>query len=280
MKYFLKAYAKVNIGLRVLQKREDGFHPLKSYFHKVSLYDSIKIDILESDKFEVSIKGNESYMESGEDLMAKAARFFCEQSGIPFKLNIAIDKIIPSQAGLGGGSSDAAEILLALNNHFSSPLNKEEIQALALKLGSDVPFFTSGLNAAYAEGRGEKLREVEALSYPIVILKRSDEKMSTKSAFALLDERAICTNSIGSWPLPLSEWQTNYINDFDMLQECRKEPEVMKILSLAKYNTTTGSGSAQLLVFENLQQREAWISAFKCSKLTFTPFFGVLCCNS
>lgn len=280
MKYFLKAYAKVNIGLRVLPRREDGFHPLKSYFHKVSLYDEITLDIMPSDVFSVTIKGNEKYLEGGEDLMAKAARAFSDLTGLTFSSDIIIYKNLPSQAGLGGGSSDAAQILLALNRHFSYPLNSDEVQSLALSLGSDVPFFTSGMSAAYAEGRGEILKEVEALNYPIIILKRDDEKVSTREAFCLLDERKNYTQSIGTWPLPLHMWQENYVNDFDILQACRKEREIMKILSLAPYNSTTGSGSAQLVVFENLQQRENWFCAFKGLNSSFTPFFGVLCCNS
>ncbi len=280
MHYSRKAYAKVNIGLRVLAKREDGFHPLKTYFHKVSIADCIEMDIVESDVLSVYIRGNGAYVGNGMDLMEKAARTFSCRSGRIFTLSIDIDKRIPFQAGMGGGSSDAASVLLALNEHFSSPLSKKEIQDAALSLGSDVPFFTSGLDAAYAEGRGEVLSPVEAFSYPIVIIKKKGEKVSTKEAFRLLDERKTINEDIGLWPLPLKKWKENYVNDFDNLQEIRKDSRVMEILATAPYNSTTGSGSAQLLVFGNEIERDSWINSF-CDSLKGIDFiFGVLCCNS
>ena len=103
-----KAYAKVNLGLRVLSKRPDGFHPLKTIFHLIDLHDVITLDVSDSAVTEVAVKGNEDYLPpGGVDLMEKAARLFSATSGITFRALITIEKHIPSQAGLGGGSSDA-----------------------------------------------------------------------------------------------------------------------------------------------------------------------------
>ncbi len=280
MLYSLKAYAKVNIGLRVLAKREDGFHPLKTYFHKVSIADSITLEVLPSPVLNISIKGNEEYVGSGMDLMEKAARLFSSETGLLFDARIQIEKGIPFQAGMGGGSSDAATILLALNDHFSSPLAKEKLMELSLVLGSDVPFFTSGLDAAYAEGRGELLQSVKPMSFPILIVQKKGDKVSTKEAFRLLDERKEIDGRIGSWPLPLEAWNENYCNDFDFIQKARKDNKVLEYLKKAPYNSTTGSGSAQLLVFEETNERKVWFSEFSSMVSGFNGFFGVLCCNS
>ena len=151
---------------------------------------------------------------------------------------------------------------------------------LSLLIGSDVPFFTSGLPAAYAEGRGEILTPVEPLSYPILIVQKEGEKISTKEAFRKLDERMCIDDSIGPWPLALEDWKENYINDFDALQSVRKDPKVLEYLEKATFNSTTGSGSAQLLVFKETNERKEWFSDFTGAISGLKGIFGVLCCNS
>ncbi|MBR1919496.1 MAG: 4-(cytidine 5'-diphospho)-2-C-methyl-D-erythritol kinase [Spirochaetales bacterium] len=280
MIYTLEAQAKVNIGLRVLGRRADGFHPLKTYFHRVSIADTITMEILPSSTLYIYIEGNESYIGSGVDLMERAARLFSSETGLVFSLSIHIEKRIPFQAGMGGGSSDASSVLVALNDHFGRPLSKEKLMELSLLIGSDVPFFTSGLPAAYAEGRGEILTPVEPLSYPILIVQKEGEKISTKEAFSKLDERMCIDDRIGPWPLALEDWKENYINDFDALQSVRKDPKVLEYLEKATFNSTTGSGSAQLLVFKETNERKEWFSAFTGAISGLKGIFGVLCCNS
>ncbi len=249
MLYHEKAYAKVNLGLRVLKKREDGFHPLKTIFHKIDLYDELLIDINESNETKVVITGNEEYINGGVDLMEKASLLFQSCIDKKFEIKIDIKKNLPFQAGLGGGSSDAATVLLTLNKYFNYILKHNHIMALGLSLGSDVPFFLTGFDAAYGEGRGEILKEVDSVNYPAVILKKNSDKVSTKEAFRLLDERKEVCDTFPSWPIELNMWQSKLINDFDIIQNIRKEDEFNLLAKKASYNTTSGSGSCQLLVF-------------------------------
>lgn len=254
MVYHEKAYAKVNLGLRVLNKRNDGFHPLKTIFHKIDLYDEILININESNETRVLITGNEEYINGGVDLMEKAALLFSRFANKNFEIKINIKKNLPFQAGLGGGSSDAATVLLTLNKHFNNILNNDDIMVLGLSLGSDVPFFLTGFDAAYGEGRGEILKEVESVNYPAVILKKNSDKVSTKEAFRLLDERKEVCDTFPSWPLEINKWQAELINDFDIIQNIRKEDEFKLLAKKARYNTTSGSGSCQLLVFSTEEE--------------------------
>ena len=262
--YNERAYAKVNLGLRVLQKREDGFHPLKTIFHKIDLFDDITLKINDSNNLKVKIFGNEEYIGSNVDLMEKACILFSNKTNIYFDIEIKIDKKIPFQAGLGGGSSDCATVLLTLNKHFNNVLTKVELLKIALMLGSDVPFFITGFDAAYGEGRGELLKETEGVSYPIVILKKKGSLVSTKEAFKKLDERKCISSSFPSWPLKLELWKNNLVNDFDIIQPIRAEDEFKKLSSNASFDSTCGSGSCQFLVFESDKQLNNFLS-LRCS---------------
>lgn len=262
--YNERAYAKVNLGLRVLQKREDGFHPLKTIFHKIDLFDDITLKISDSNNLKVKIIGNEEYIGLNVDLMEKACILFSSTTNLYFDIEIKIDKKIPFQAGLGGGSSDCATVLLTLNKHFNNVLTKVELLKIALMLGSDVPFFITGFDAAYGEGRGELLKEAEGVSYPIVILKKKGSLVSTKEAFKKLDERNYISSDFPAWPLELKLWKNNLVNDFDIIQPIRAEDEFKKLSSNASFDSTCGSGSCQFLVFESDKQLNNFLS-LRCS---------------
>ena len=151
----IKSYAKINIGLKVLEKRKDGFHDIDSYFHIIDLYDEIYPSATESRCLSVAIEGNAGYLDRGLDIMEKAAIAFSKATGLVFSLDVRIKKRIPSKAGLGGGSSNGAAILKYLNEYFSHPLDEKGLADVALSVGSDLPFFISGLSAARVQGRGE-----------------------------------------------------------------------------------------------------------------------------
>ncbi len=184
-----KAYAKVNIGLRVNSRRNDGFHDIDSYFARITLCDDIELKIDDSDVTSVTVKGNAGYMEKGKkDLMEKAALLFSEAASKHFTLEIAIIKRIPVKAGLGGGSSDAASVLLSLNNHYGNILSEESLFSIALAVGSDVPFFISQFNIAHVRGRGEIIEEAEGLSsYFGLLVFMPEHGIVTKSAYSYLD---------------------------------------------------------------------------------------------
>jgi 4-diphosphocytidyl-2-C-methyl-D-erythritol kinase len=149
------APAKINLSLRVLRRREDGFHEIESLMVPVSLFDRISIDPCDEGGLEFSCS-DAAIPADGANLVVRAARLFCTEIGLEPHLRIHLEKSIPHGAGLGGGSSDAAITLLALDRLFKTELPEPTLLSLAADLGSDVPFFIGGRPALVA-GRGEAL---------------------------------------------------------------------------------------------------------------------------
>ena len=162
----IRAYAKVNLGLAVTNKRADGFHDIDTIFSLIDLHDLLRLEPIPNNKIYLRVKGadlpqnqaNLAYRAA--ELYLKAAR---ENSGVVIEL----EKNIPVSAGLGGGSSDAAAVLLALAKIYPSDL---DLKKMALELGSDVPFFLSGFKAAHAQGQGEILSPLEIKRLNLLLL--------------------------------------------------------------------------------------------------------------
>ena len=150
------APAKINLSLRVLRTREDGFHEIETLMVPISLYDSLQV--APADAFE--FRADDPALPMGDDnLVVRAADLFFSRIKREPRVRIVLTKKIPHGAGLGGGSSDAAATLRLLNRFIDAKLPMEELSALAVKLGSDVPFFLSG-GAAICRGRGEFIERV------------------------------------------------------------------------------------------------------------------------
>jgi 4-diphosphocytidyl-2-C-methyl-D-erythritol kinase len=156
------APAKINLCLHVLGKRPDGYHELAMLMQRVSLYDTLRIALVAERGVRVVCKGVE-LPPGGENIAARAARRMLELSGADCGVEIAIDKAIPVAAGLGGGSSDAAAVLMGLDEMLSTALGKERLMAEGGKLGADVPFFIFK-EAAWATGIGDCLETVPSLA--------------------------------------------------------------------------------------------------------------------
>ncbi len=151
---FVRSYAKINLTLDVLGKRADGYHELATIMQMVDLYDTLCLTILDEDC--VRIVSTRSELNSDDNLAVRAAQAIRHRFSFTQGLSIELHKRIPMAAGLGGGSSNAAAVLLALHQWWQLPLSPEDMLTLAASLGSDVPFFlTEGL--ALCEGRGERL---------------------------------------------------------------------------------------------------------------------------
>lgn len=152
------APAKINLSLRVLRRREDGFHDLESFMVPISIYDRLEIERTESG--DIAFTCNEPGVPADDtNLVVRAARSFCAAFQLDPNLRISLHKAIPHGAGLGGGSSDAASTLLALDEIFAATTSREKLHALAAELGSDVPFFLDR-SAARVSGRGENVTPV------------------------------------------------------------------------------------------------------------------------
>ncbi len=164
------APAKVNLTLRVLRRREDGFHEIESLMCPVSIFDTLDITLQDESGFEF-VCDDPSLPTSDDNLVVRAAKLFCESCGIEPRLRIALTKRIPHGAGLGGGSSDAATTLIALNRLFETRLEPAALAAMAAEIGSDIPFFIYH-SAAIIRGRGEQVEPVDfSPVLPLLLIK-------------------------------------------------------------------------------------------------------------
>jgi len=172
MLYDLPAPAKLNLFLHVIGRRGDGYHLLQSAFRLISLADSLDIDLRHD-----GVIGRETDMPGvahDDDLVVRAARLLQQSTGSHFGAQIHVRKRIPAGGGLGGGSSDAATVLIALNKLWKTQLNRTELMQIGLKLGADVPFFIFGQNA-FAEGVGEALQAIDLESQYFVVVQPAQQ---------------------------------------------------------------------------------------------------------
>jgi len=160
-----QAYAKINLGLHITEKRTDGFHNIETVFHLIDLYDEIKFAAFK--KIEV-LTNNEDAPGGEQNLAYKAAAQLQKHAGISKGVKITIKKNIPVGAGLGGGSSDAATVLRELPEFWKCKVTEKDLQRIALSIGSDVPYFLKK-GTALGRGRGEQL-EYFSLRIPFTIL--------------------------------------------------------------------------------------------------------------
>lgn len=181
----IKAYAKINLHLEVLDRRKDGFHNIESIFHKISLHDFLYVKHSGIDGR--CIVRSPGFKLPEDNTLTKAYSFFMMKTGLKYGAEIFLVKNIPSGAGLGGGSSDAASLLTALNSLFNCRLTKGVLKEIALNIGSDVPFFLENSPAAFVTGRGEKIKPLERRYNYFGVLIVPDIFSSTPKAYALLD---------------------------------------------------------------------------------------------
>ena len=184
------AYAKVNLTLDVLGKRADGYHDLKSVMQTISLRDDIEIDVGTGKPWQI-LCDKEDIPTDETNLAWKAAKIFCESIGIDREgLEIRNTKRIPVEAGLGGGSADAAAVLRALNRHFGAPLSLPALAELGAQVGSDVPFCVL-CGTATVEGKGDRIRQMPDIPDCIFVVCKPDFSVSTAELYSKIDEKVI-----------------------------------------------------------------------------------------
>ncbi len=184
------AFAKVNLTLDVLGKRPDGYHDLKSVMQTISIRDDIEIDLDTGKPWSLQCS-KEGIPTDERNLAWKAAKvFFDTVKKDPNGIEIRITKRIPSEAGLGGGSADAAAVLRALNRHYGEPLSILALAELGAMVGSDVPFCTL-CGTAMVEGRGERLRKLPDLPDCCFVICKPSFSSSTPELYRKLDETVI-----------------------------------------------------------------------------------------
>ncbi len=181
---YIKARAKVNLSLEVLGKREDNYHNLESVFQKINLYDEIYIKKIQEEDFRLKINVKE--LDSKENIIYKAYRKLKEQYKVINGIEVIVNKKIPMQAGMAGGSTDCAAFIIAMNKLFKLKLSKEEMEALGKSLGADVvPCFYN--KAIKAEGIGDMITTIDTdFKYYMVIIK-PEIACNTKEMYQKLD---------------------------------------------------------------------------------------------
>ena len=184
------AFAKLNLTLDVLGKREDGYHDIKSVMQAISIRDDVEIDIGTGKPWSLEC-ATEGIPTDETNLAWKAAKVYCDaMHKDPGGITIRILKRIPSGAGLGGGSADAAAVLRALNRHYGDPLSILALAELGAQVGSDVPFCVL-CGTAMAEGRGEKLRKLPDMPECVFVVCKPAFSVSTPELYRKLDTVAI-----------------------------------------------------------------------------------------
>ena len=174
--YKIKSFAKINLGLEVLNKRNDNFHSIKTIISKISLFDEIQIEKSDSNSVkQLGIKEDDNLVT--KILLHMQKKYFTE------KISIRIKKNIPYSSGLGGGSSNSASVIKGLNEYLELNLDSKEMFDIGLRFGSDIPFFL-GSNTALIEGKGEKITFIEKpnlsnilLIYPNILIENKTYKM-------------------------------------------------------------------------------------------------------
>ena len=184
------AFAKINLTLDVLDKREDGYHNLQSVMQAISIRDDVEIDV-DTDMPWTLECDMDGIPHDETNLAWKAAKVFYDVTRLQTTgLAIRIHKRIPTQAGLGGGSADAAAVLRALNQHYGNPLSILALAELGAQVGSDVPFCVL-CGTAMVEGRGERLRKLPDMPDCFFVICKPDFSASTPELYKKLDESVI-----------------------------------------------------------------------------------------
>ena len=251
--------AKINLGLNVVNKREDGYHDLKTVCYPIPIYDALEIhpmdDAFPSD-VDCDLKTSNIKIEGDEqnNLVVKAYKLISSVYKVP-RIHAHLFKGIPTQAGMGGGSSDCAFMIRLLNDTFNLNMDEQEMIGYAAHLGADCPFFIIS-KPAYAEGIGELLEPIslDLKGWHIAIVK-PDIPVSTKEAFSLVNPQRPGMSCKDIVKMPVENWRKYLTNDFER-SVFSLYPEIAsikdKLYSLgAVYAAMSGSGSSVFGLFKN-----------------------------
>ena len=249
----IKCPAKINLTLEVVNKRNDGYHNIKSVMQMINLYDYLDISAEPSLETQIILSGNNPDIPYDErNLVHKAAKLFLSKTGLSAIIKINIEKHIPVSAGLAGGSTDAAGTLYGLNKLFNNPLTIDDLHAMCSELGSDLNVCLNG-GCILATGRGEKTKRLNTVPNPVTLIKPSKLGISAKTAYSkclnhsggkksnktdLLVE-AINSNKNNLKDFLHNDLETAVFNDY---------PELQKIKKLFPESIMSGSGSTYFLL--------------------------------
>lgn len=266
----IKAPAKINVGLNIVEKRSDGFHNLETIFYQIH-------DLFDELTFEKSNKCNlileDKFQDLAEDnIILKAIKLLEKKVEKSLNVIVTLKKNIPIGAGLGGGSSDGASTLLALNKLYELNLSHEELKILALELGSDVPLFLNEY-PTIGKSRGENLEKLDLKIEKSILLVNPGIHISTQDAFLNIIPKSNTFNYTNIKSTNISEWNGKVINDFEE-SIFKLHPKIAAIKKTLNNNGSffslmSGTGSTVYGVFESISVAKSVAELFPKSYFTF-----------
>lgn len=241
--------AKINVGLNIIRKRDDGFHDIETMFLPVNLCDALEFVPASNSSSgdELTLSGYLTGGDTADNLVLKAVNLLRKTAPFP-RLRIHLHKAIPAGSGLGGGSSDASSMLVGLNRYFSLGFTCEELSDLALELGSDCPVFISG-TPVLASGRGEIFEPAPAIPDGLrIVIIHEPIHISTSEAYRNCKPQIPPVRLMELTRRPVSEWKQTIRNDFEDYAFSRfpvlREIKESLYKAGAVYSSMSGSGSA------------------------------------
>jgi 4-diphosphocytidyl-2-C-methyl-D-erythritol kinase len=248
--------AKINLGLNVVEKRPDGYHNIETVFYPIGLSDMLEVEPSEScSDYSFSSSGIQLDGDPEENLIVKAFRLLRSEYQFP-PIDITLIKQIPFGAGLGGGSSDAAFMLKALNKLFELKITPKKLEKIASQLGADCPVFIKN-KPVFATGTGNVFTPIKlSLKGKFLLLVKPDIHVSTPEAYSLVVPEKPELSLLELIKQPISEWRATVKNDFEK-SVFAAHPAIGEIKNYlyemgANYASMSGSGSSVYGIFENM----------------------------
>ena len=259
--------AKINLGLNVVSKREDGYHNLETVFYPVPIKDALEVFPMEDgfpSDVRCDLKVTNLFIDGDEqkNLVVKAYNMIAQDYELP-RVHVHLYKHIPTQAGMGGGSSNCAYMIRLLNEMFSLGMSDEKMIGYAARLGADCAFFIKA-QPAYAEGIGEKLQPISIdLSGCKMLVVRPNIPVSTKEAFSLITPQVPKKNCLDIVRQPIETWKDELVNDFER-SVFAIHPEIGRLKEMmyeqgAVYAAMSGSGSSVFGLFSDTPDEKSFV---------------------
>ena len=259
--------AKINLGLNVVSKREDGYHNLETVFYPVPIKDALEVFPMEDgfpSDVRCDLKVTNLLIDGDEqkNLVVKAYNMMAQDYDLP-RVHVHLYKQIPTQAGMGGGSSDCAYMIRLLNEMFSLGMSDDKMIGYAARLGADCAFFIKA-QPAYAEGIGERLQpiSIDLSGYKMLVV-RPNIPVSTKEAFSLITPQKPMKNCLDIVRQPIETWKDELVNDFEH-SVFALHPEIEKLKEImyeqgAVYAAMSGSGSSVFGLFRDTPDENLFV---------------------
>ena len=270
MQVTVHAPAKINVTLDIVGVRADGYHLLESLFQSVSIYDTVVAEKADKGDISLEVVGQPCDCPTEKNTAYKAAKVFFEETGIEGGVHLILTKRIPQQAGMGGGSADAAGVLWALNTLYETNLTTSRLHRMGAKIGADVPFCVVG-GTVMVTGIGDGLDPTFPLPPCHIVVAQPAEGISTKEAYTAVDnatitrrpdheavKRALCRRDLHA----LCQQAVNVFEDATNLAgvaDIRRKMEAFSPLC----SQMTGSGSCVFAIFEDEDTANACVEALK-----------------